>query len=32
MSAGEMHLAALRVMALTSSRLIATDEFLARLP
>lgn len=32
MSAGEMHLAALRVMSLTSSRLIGTDEFLAQLP
>ncbi|GAB3146455.1 cysteine hydrolase [Amycolatopsis stemonae] len=32
MSAAEMHLAALRVMALTSSRLLGTDEFLSRLP
>ena len=32
MSAGEMHLAALRVMSLTSSQLIGTDEFLGRLP
>jgi nicotinamidase-related amidase len=32
MSAAEMHLAALRVMALTSSQLIGTDELLARLP
>jgi ureidoacrylate peracid hydrolase len=32
MSAGEMHLAALRVMSLTSSQLIDTDEFLGRLP
>ncbi|MFJ1761365.1 cysteine hydrolase family protein [Amycolatopsis sp. NPDC088138] len=32
MSAGEMHLAALRVMSLTSSRLSGTDEFLSLLP
>ncbi|GAB3561387.1 cysteine hydrolase [Amycolatopsis endophytica] len=32
MSAGEMHVAALRVMALTSSQLTGADEFLARLP
>ncbi|WP_243770072.1 cysteine hydrolase family protein [Amycolatopsis acidicola] len=32
MSAAEMHLAALRVMSLTSSQLIGTDDFLARLP
>jgi biuret amidohydrolase len=32
MPASEMHLAALRVMSLTSSTLIETSEFLARLP
>ena len=32
MSAAEMHLAALRVMSLTSSQLIGTDELLSRLP
>jgi ureidoacrylate peracid hydrolase len=32
MSSEEMHLAALRVMALTSSQLIRTDQFLSRLP
>ncbi|WP_236796266.1 cysteine hydrolase family protein [Amycolatopsis sp. GM8] len=32
MSAAEMHLAALRVMSLTSSQLVETDQFLARLP
>jgi nicotinamidase-related amidase len=32
MSAAEMHLAALRVMSLTSSQLIGTDEFVSRLP
>ncbi|MET7990750.1 cysteine hydrolase [Amycolatopsis sp. NPDC005232] len=32
MPAAEMHLAALRVMSLTSSQLIETDEFLSRLP
>ncbi|GHF31637.1 ureidoacrylate peracid hydrolase [Amycolatopsis bartoniae] len=32
MPAAEMHLAALRVMSLTSSQLISTAEFLARLP
>jgi len=32
MPAAEMHQAALRVMSLTSSQLVGTDEFLARLP
>jgi nicotinamidase-related amidase len=32
MSAAEMHLAALRVMSLTSSQLVSTDEFLSSLP
>jgi biuret amidohydrolase len=32
MSAAEMHLAALRVMSLTSSQLMGTDEFVSRLP
>lgn len=32
MPAGEMHLAALRVMSLTSSGLTSADEFLSRLP
>ncbi|MQY40605.1 Peroxyureidoacrylate/ureidoacrylate amidohydrolase RutB [Streptomyces sp. RB17] len=32
MSAADMHLAALRVMSLTSSQLVGTDEFLSWLP